>query len=252
MQRVILGHRYYAGCENIDKTEQLAIDRVKEMFGCKYANVQPHSGASANFAAQLTVCKAGDTIMGMSLNSGGHLTHGAKPTFSGKYFNSIQYEVNPKTYLIDYDNIEKKALEFLPRLIICGASAYPRTIDFKRFRDIVNKENEFILSDIKENYEILSKEKKEEINLIDYVNQEYEKRKCYLMADIAHIAGLVVAGLHPSPFPYCDIVTTTTHKTLRNTRGGVILTNDETLAKKIDSAVFPRRTRWRLTTYNCC
>lgn len=241
--------RYYAGCENIDVTEQLAIDRACQLFNCKYANVQPHSGAQANGAVQLAICKAGDTIIGMSLNSGGHLTHGAKPTFSGKHFVSIQYEVNPETYLIDYDEIEHVAIDRMPRLLICGASAYPRTIDFKRFREIVDKVNEEILNDVKDDYNHLSPEKQNEIDGIDYIQKQYEARKCYLMADIAHIAGLVATGLHPSPFPYCDIVTTTTHKTLRGTRGGLILTNDEALAKKIDKAVFPRITRWRVTTY---
>lgn len=173
---------------------------------------------------QIALCKAGDTIMGMSLNSGGHLTHGAKPTFSGKNYNSIQYEVSPENYLIDYDEIERLALEHLPRLIICGASAYPRTIDFKRFREIVDKVNE----------------------------QKPEENKCYLAADIAHIAGLVATGLHPSPFPYCDVVTTTTHKTLRCVRGAVILTNDEDIIKKINKAVFPRFSRWCFTEHYCC
>lgn len=153
--------------------------------------------------------------MGMSLNSGGHLTHCAKPTFSNKYFTTIQYEVNPKTFLIDYDEVEKMAIEFQPKLIVAGASAYPRIIDFKRFKEIADKVG------------------------------------AYLMVDMAHIAGLVATGLHPSPFPYADVVTTTTHKTLRGTRGGLILTNNEDLAKKIDKAVFPRVTRWRTTTY-CC
>lgn len=239
MLKVIHGKRYYAGCENIDVTEQLAINRACELFKCKYANVQPHSGASANMAVQLAICKAGDTIMGMSLNSGGHLTHGAKPTYSGKNYNSIQYEVNPETYLIDYDDIQEMAYEHLPRLIICGASAYPREIDFKKFRDITDRVNEVIWREIDSI-----------VNRSDESKQkEFEERKCYLMADIAHIAGLVATGLHPSPFPYCDIVTTTTHKTLRGTRGGLILTNDEILAKKINSAVFPRSTRWRTSTY---
>ena len=240
MQKDTHGKRYYAGCENIDITEQLAIDRACELFKCNYANVQPHSGASANFAAQFAICKSGDTIMGMSLNSGGHLTHGAKPTFSGKNYKSIQYEVDPITYLIDYDEVEKMTLVHLPRLLICGASAYPRTIDFSRFREIVDKVNKKIMDNIlKENDDELM------------IEVQYNKRKCYLMADIAHIAGLVVTGLHPSPFPYCDIVTTTTHKTLRSVRGGLILTNDEELAKAIDKAVFPRLSRWRTTKYYC-
>jgi glycine hydroxymethyltransferase len=178
--------------------------------------------------------------MGMSLNSGGHLTHGAKPTYSGKNYKSVQYEVNPETYLIDYDEVEKLALENLPRLIICGASAYPRVIDFEKFREITDKVNEKLSQQIDAGS--YSDEEKQEI---------WNNSKCYLMADISHIAGLVVTGLHPSPFPYCDIVTTTTHKTMRNVRGGLILTNDDELAKKIDKAVFPRMPRWRITKYHC-
>lgn len=250
--------RYYAGCEVIDKTEQLAIDRACKLFNCNYANVQSHSGSSANLAMQIALCKAGDTIMGMSLNSGGHLTHGAKPTFSGKNYNSIQYDVNPVTYLIDYDEVEKLALENLPRLIICGASAYPRIIDFKRFREIVDKVNDKIIQNhIKETggdcshgtrkYYVIEPE-------IGEPSEEYrwfQEHKCYLAADIAHIAGLVATGLHPSPFPYCDVVTTTTHKTLRCVRGAIILTNDEYIAKKIDKAVFPRFSRRSLTKHYC-
>ena len=197
------GKRYYAGCENIDATEQLAIDRACKLFGAKFANVQPHSGAQANAAAFYALLNPGDKVMGMSLNSGGHLTHCAKPTFSAKYFTTIQYEVNPKTYLIDYDEVEKMALEFQPKLIVAGASAYPRAIDFKRFREIADKVG------------------------------------AYLMVDMAHIAGLVATGLHQSPIPYADVVTSTTHKTLRGTRGGLILTNNEEIAKKIDKAIFP-------------
>ena len=197
------GKRYYAGCENIDATEQLAIDRACKLFGAKFANVQPHSGAQANAAVFYALLNPGDKVMGMSLNSGGHLTHCAKPTFSAKYFTTIQYEVNPETYLIDYDEVEKMALEFQPKLIVAGASAYPRAIDFKRFREIADKVG------------------------------------AYLMVDMAHIAGLVATGLHQSPIPYADVVTSTTHKTLRGTRGGLILTNNEEIAKKIDKAVFP-------------
>ena len=197
------GKRYYAGCENIDATEQLAIDRACKLFGAKFANVQPHSGAQANAAVFYALLNPGDKVMGMSLNSGGHLTHCAKPTFSAKYFTTIQYEVNPKTYLIDYDEVEKMALEFQPKLIVAGASAYPRAIDFKRFREIADKIG------------------------------------AYLMVDMAHIAGLVATGLHQSPIPYADVVTSTTHKTLRGTRGGLILTNNEEIAKKIDKAIFP-------------
>ena len=197
------GKRYYAGCENIDVTEQLAIDRACKLFGAKFANVQPHSGAQANAAVFYALLNPGDKVMGMSLNSGGHLTHCAKPTFSAKYFTTIQYEVNPETYLIDYDEVEKMALEFQPKLIVAGASAYPRAIDFKRFREIADKVG------------------------------------AYLMVDMAHIAGLVATGCHPNPCEYADIVTSTTHKTLRGTRGGIILTNDEEIAKKVNKNVFP-------------
>lgn len=203
--------RYYAGCENIDRGEELAIERVCKLFGCTFANVQPHSGAQANTAVQMALCKPGDTIIGMSLNSGGHLTHGAKPTFSGKYFNVIQYDVNPETYLINYDNIEQLVYSHKPRLLIVGASAYPREIDFKRIRKFLDVYNE----------------------------DKTEENKCYYMVDMAHIAGLVAAGLHMSPIGIADVVTSTTHKTLRGPRGGIILTNDEDIAAKIDKAVFP-------------
>lgn len=203
--------RYYAGCENIDRGEELAIERVCKLFGCTFANVQPHSGAQANTAVQMALCKPGDTIIGMSLNSGGHLTHGAKPTFSGKYFNVIQYDVNPETYLIDYDNLEQLVYTHKPRLLIVGASAYPREIDFERIGNFLRVYNQ----------------DKDEFNC------------CYYMVDMAHIAGLVAAGLHQSPIPYADVVTSTTHKTLRGPRGGIILTNNEEIATKIDKAVFP-------------
>lgn len=195
--------RYYGGCEAVDVTEQLAIDRAKQLFGCEFVNVQPHSGAQANGAVFLALLQPGDTIMGMSLSSGGHLTHGAAPAQSGKWFNAVQYEVSPETLLIDYDALEAKAVECQPKLIIAGGSAIPRQIDFARFREIADKVG------------------------------------AYLMVDMAHIAGLVATGLHPSPFGHADVVTTTTHKTLRGPRGGMILTNDEAIAKKINSAVFP-------------
>jgi len=196
------GKRYYCGCENIDVIEQFAIDRAKELFGAEHANVQPHSGANANFAVYVALCKPGDTILGMSLPAGGHLTHGTKVNVSGKHFNAISYELDPQTELIDYDNIQKLAYEHKPKLIVAGASAYPRKIDFKKFREIADSVG------------------------------------AYLMVDMAHIAGLVAAGLHPNPVKYADVVTTTTHKTLRGPRGGMILCKAE-LAKKIDSAVFP-------------
>ncbi|MBQ3048293.1 MAG: serine hydroxymethyltransferase [Clostridia bacterium] len=196
------GKRYYCGCENVDIIETLAIERAKQLFGAEHANVQPHSGANANFAVYVALLKPGDTILGMSLPAGGHLTHGTKVNVSGKHFNAISYELNPETELIDYENIQKLANEHKPKLIVAGASAYPRKIDFKRFRVIADSVG------------------------------------AYLMVDMAHIAGLVAAGLHDNPVEYADVVTTTTHKTLRGPRGGMILCKAE-LAKKIDSAVFP-------------
>lgn len=195
--------RYYGGCEAVDVTEQLAIDRAKQLFNCEFANVQPHSGAQANGAVMLALLQPGDTILGMSLDAGGHLTHGARPAQSGKWFNAVQYQVHPDTLLIDYDAIEAQALECKPKMIIAGGSAIPRVIDFKRFREIADKVG------------------------------------AYLFVDMAHIAGLVATGAHPSPLPYAHVVTTTTHKTLRGPRGGMILSNDLDLGKKINSAVFP-------------
>jgi glycine hydroxymethyltransferase len=197
------GRRYYGGCEHVDVAEQLAIDRAKALFGCEFANVQPHSGAQANAAVLFATLKPGDTILGMSLAHGGHLTHGAPPTFSGKWFRAVQYGVRADTQCIDYDQVAALAREHRPRLIIAGGSAIPRVIDFARFRAIAD-----------------------EVGAI-------------LMTDIAHIAGLVAGGVHPSPFPHAHVATTTTHKTLRGPRGGLILTNDPDLAKKLNSAVFP-------------
>ncbi len=197
------GKRYYGGCEFVDRVEQLAIDRVKQLFGAAHANVQPHSGAQANFAVFLALLKPGDTILGMDLSHGGHLTHGSPVNFSGKWFNVVQYGVSRESEQLDFDEIRKVALEHQPKLIICGYSAYPRTIHFERFRAIADEVG------------------------------------AYLMADIAHIAGLVATGCHPDPLPHCHVVTTTTHKTLRGPRGGLILTNDEALGKKFDKAVFP-------------
>ena len=196
------GKRYYGGCQYVDVVENIAIERVKKLFGAQYANVQPHSGAQANYAVYLALCAPGDTVMGMDLDAGGHLTHGCKANFSGKLYNIVPYGVDDNGY-IDYDAVERLAMETKPKMIIAGASAYPRIIDFARFADIAHKCG------------------------------------AYLMVDMAHIAGLVAAGLHPSPVGYADVVTTTTHKTLRGPRGGVILTNDEALAKKINSAIFP-------------
>ena len=197
------GKRYYGGCQYVDVVENIAIERVKKLFGAQYANVQPHSGSQANYAVYMALCKPGDTVMGMDLDAGGHLTHGCKANFSGKLYNIVPYGVDPETGLIDYDEVRRIALEVKPAMIVAGASAYPRVIDFKKFADIAHECG------------------------------------AYLMVDMAHIAGLVATGLHPSPVGYADVVTTTTHKTLRGPRGGVILTNDEALAKKINSAIFP-------------
>ena len=197
------GRRYYGGCEHVDLAEKLAIDRVKALFGCQFANVQPHAGAQANGAVFLALVKPGDTIMGMSLSAGGHLTHGARPNLSGKWFNAVQYGVRREDSLIDFDEVAELAQKHKPRLIIAGGSAYPRVIDFARFREIA-----------------------------DTVG-------AYFMVDMAHFAGLVAGGVHPTPFGQADVVTSTTHKTLRGPRGGLIMTNDEAIAKKIDSAVFP-------------
>ncbi|HWW99733.1 serine hydroxymethyltransferase [Collimonas sp.] len=197
------GKRYYGGCEFADQVETLALERVKQLFGAKFANVQPHSGAQANGAVMLALVKPGETVLGMSLDAGGHLTHGARPAMSGKWFNAVQYGVNRDTYLIDYDEVEALAKQHKPRLIIAGYSAYPRQLDFARFRAIADS--------------------------VDAL----------LMVDMAHIAGLVATGHHPSPVPHAHVVTSTTHKTLRGPRGGFVLTNDEDIAKKINSAVFP-------------
>ncbi len=196
------GHRYYGGCQCVDIVEDLARERAKKLFGAEHANVQPHSGANANFAVYFAVLQPGDTIMGMSLAHGGHLTHGSPVTVSGKYFNSVGYGVKEESGTIDYDDLEAQVLEVKPKILVCGASAYPRILDFKRIREICDKVG------------------------------------AYMMVDIAHIAGLVATGLHPSPVPYADFVTTTTHKTLRGPRGGMILCREE-YAKLIDKAVFP-------------
>ena len=217
------------GCRIIDKTEQLAIDRVCELFNCKYANVQPHSGANANTAVQFALAKPGSVIMGMSLNSGGHLTHGAKPTFSGKHYKAIQYEVDANTYEIDYDALEDFIVKNKPKIFIAGASAYSREINFKKIREIINKAQERINNEIYADRTIFDGD----------IPGWIEDAKIYFMVDMAHIAGLVAAGLHQSPIPYADVVTSTTHKTLRGPRGGIILTNNEEIAKKINSAVFP-------------
>ncbi len=197
------GRRYYGGCGYVDVAEDLARERAKELFGCGFANVQPHSGVQANVAAYAAMMKPGDTLLGMSLAAGGHLTHGAPPSISGKWFDAVQYGVREDDARIDYDEVARLARVHKPRVIVAGGSAYPRTIDFARFRAIANSVG------------------------------------AYFMVDMAHFAGLVAGGAHPSPFPHAHVVTTTTHKTLRGPRGGLILTNDEELAKKINSAIFP-------------
>ena len=197
------GKRYYGGCVNVDVVETLAIEYLQKLFGCKYANVQPHSGSSANMAVYRALLEKGDTVMGMNLSHGGHLTHGHPINFSGIDYKIIGYDVNPKTELIDYDEVERLAKENKPKMIIAGASAYSRIIDFKRFREIADSVG------------------------------------AYLMVDMAHIAGLVAAGLHPNPVEYADVVTSTTHKTLRGPRGGIILTNSEEIIKKINKTIFP-------------
>ena len=195
--------RYYGGCVNADTVEQLAIDRLKKIFGAKFANVQPHSGSQANMGVYVSLLEAGDKILGMGLSSGGHLTHGYKVNFSGKNYIGIEYGLNPETELLDYDEVRRLAVQEKPKIIVAGASAYSRIIDFKKFREIADEVG------------------------------------AYLMVDMAHIAGLVAAGEHPNPMEYADIVTSTTHKTMRGPRGGIILTNNEEIAKKIDKAIFP-------------
>ena len=195
--------RYYGGCVNADTVEQLAIDRLKKIFGAKFANVQPHSGSQANMGVYVSLLEAGDKILGMGLSSGGHLTHGYKVNFSGKNYIGIEYGLNPETELLDYDEVRRLAVQEKPKIIVAGASAYSRIIDFKKFREIADEVG------------------------------------AYLMVDMAHIAGLVAAGEHPNPMEYADIVTSTTHKTMRGPRGGIILTNNEEIAKKIDRAIFP-------------
>lgn len=197
------GKRYYGGCEYVDIAEKLAIERAKQLFGVKYANVQPHCGSNANFAAYYALLDSGDTILGMTLADGGHLTHGAKVNMSGKLFNCVGYGIDPQTELINYDEVRRIALECKPKLIVAGASAYPRFIDYNKFREIADEVG------------------------------------AYLMADMAHVAGMVAVGLHPSPVGYAHVITTTTHKTLRGPRGGLILCDDEDIAKKIDKAIFP-------------
>ena len=197
------GRRYYGGCEYVDVAEELARERAKKLFDCAYVNVQPHAGAQANLGVYVALCQPGDTILGMSLAAGGHLTHGAKPNFSGKWMNAVQYGVRQDDHRIDFEEVERLAKEHKPKIIVAGGSAYPRIIDFARFRAIADEVG------------------------------------AYLMVDMAHFAGLVAGGVHPSPLPHAHVVTTTTHKTLRGPRGGMILSNDEDIGKKINSAIFP-------------
>ena len=197
------GKRYYCGCHEVDIAENLAIERAKKLFNCSYVNVQPHSGSQANQSVYLALLAPGDTILGMSMGSGGHLTHGAVPNISGKWFKPVSYDVSPKDYLVDYDEVERLAMEHKPKMIIAGYSCYSRVLDFKKFREIADKIG------------------------------------AYLMADIAHIAGLVATGAHPSPLPYAHVVTSTTHKTLRGPRGGLIMSNNEEIGAMINKAVFP-------------
>ena len=218
--------RYYGGCKFVDEIEQHAIDKCKELFNCEWANVQPHSGSQANQAVYLALLKTGDTILGMNLDSGGHLTHGSKVSSSGKLYNAVSYGLDDDGF-INYEEIRQKLYEHKPKLLVVGASAYSRIIDFESIRQIVDEYNDYVKDAL---CWIGNEETKQ---------KEYDSKKCYLMVDMAHIAGLVATGLHPSPLPYADVVTSTTHKTLRGPRGGIILTNDETIAKKIDKAVFP-------------
>ena len=197
------GARYYGGCEVVDEIENVAIDRACKLFDCNFANVQPHSGSSSNFAVYNALCNPGDTIMGMTLDNGGHLTHGAPVSFSGKYYNSVSYTLDPETEMLNYEKIKEQAKEVKPKLIVTGYSTYPRQIDFAKFREIADEVG------------------------------------AYLMVDAAHIAGLIAGGAHPSPFPYADVVSATTHKTLRGPRSGIILSNNEEIAKKVDKGVFP-------------
>ena len=209
------GRRYYGGCEFVDVAEQLALDRAKELFSCTYANVQPHAGAQANLGVYVALCQPGDTLLGMSLAAGGHLTHGAKPNFSGKWMNAVQYGVRKDDHRIDYDEVEALAKEHNPKIIVAGGSAYPRVINFARFREIADS--------------------------VD----------AYLMVDMAHFAGLVAGGAHPSPLPHAHVVTTTTHKTLRGPRGGMILSNDGDIGKEDQFFYFSRLARWSADACYC-
>lgn len=251
--------RHYAGCEFIDELEQYTIENAKKLFNCNFANVQPWSGSQANQAVYLALCKPGDTILGMDLSAGGHLTHGSKASSSGKQYNAVSYGLD-ENGVINYDEIKQKLYEYNPKILIVGASAYSRIIDFERIKKIIDEYNKIWENEIKNYFkrnDIETYNEETTITIASYKVDDnfwcsgfsiskndnwesvYKKYKCYFMVDMAHIAGLVAAGVHPSPIPYADVVTTTTHKTLRGPRGGLILWNDENLTKKINAAVFP-------------
>ena len=227
------GHRYYGGCSIVDKIEDKANELARKLFNCKWSNVQPNSGSQANQAVYLALCNPGDTILGMGLDAGGHLTHGSKVSSSGKLYNAISYGLDENGYL-NYDEIKEKLYEYHPKLLIVGASAYPRIIDFERIRNIVDEYNLWIINSISNIEEQVFNCGGRDDNVCNH-----SLSKCYMMVDMAHIAGLIATGLHPSPLPYADVVTSTVQKTLRSGRGGLILSNDEELGKKIDKAVFP-------------
>lgn len=242
------GHRYYGGCSIVDKIENIANEEARELFGCKWSNVQPNSGCQANQAVYMALLNPGDTILAMDINSGGHISHSLSIGFAGTFYNVYTYGLDENGYL-NYDEIKEKLYKNYDknpvRLLIVGASAYPRIIDFERIRKIVDEYNAYYLNNMKVYYEKTlklnaDKTPQENSELWDNMKKLYEESKCYLMVDMAHIAGLVAAGVHPSPLPYADVVTSTVQKTLRSGRGGLILSNDEELGKKIDKAIFPR------------
>jgi len=222
------GHRYYGGCSVVDKIENIAIEEAKELFNCKWANVQPNSGCQANQAVYMAICKPNDTILAMGVNEGGHISHSLKIGFAGTFYNVVSYGLDENGYL-NYDEIKEKLYTHHPKLLIVGGSAYPRTIDFERIEDIIIDYNDDVCEDL------LMMNKFGDAD----ISEEVLKRKCYYMVDMAHIAGLVASGVHPSPLPYADVVTSTVQKTLRSGRGGLILSNDEELGKKIDKSIFP-------------
>ena len=224
------GKRYYGGCKYIDMIEQKAIDDVCKLFHCNYANVQPHCGSSANQAVYRALLEYGDTVLGMDLGAGGHLSHGHKMSFSGQDYHIVSYGVD-EDGIIDYEDIRNKLKAHSPRMLLVGASSYSQIIDYKRIYEMVEEHNKY---------------------LRDNCSSIYEKLRCYYVVDMAHVAGLVAAGVHPNPCEYADVVTSTTHKSLRGPRSGIILWNSDEFTKKINSAVFPRNTRWPIRTYNSC